>query len=37
MKHNEFDNETKYRLFRSVKEILHPAISKKNISNYIII
>ena len=37
MKHNEFDNEIKYRLFRSVKEILHPAISKRNISNYIIV
>lgn len=37
MKQNEFDNEIKYRLFRSVKEILHPAISKRNISNYIII
>ncbi len=37
MKQNEFDNEIKYRLFRSVKEILHPVISKKNISNYVII
>lgn len=37
MKQNEFDNETKYRLFRTVKEILHPSISKKNISDYNII
>ena len=33
MTKNEFDNEVKYRLFRSVQEILHPVISKKNISN----
>ena len=33
----EFDDEIKYRLFRSVKEILHPTISKKNVSNYKII
>ena len=31
---NEFDNDTKYKLFRSVREILHPTISKKNISDY---
>ncbi len=37
MKHNEFDDEIKYRLFRSVQEILHPSISKKNISDYKII
>ncbi len=36
MTNNEFDNEIKYRLYRSVKEILHPVISKRNISNYII-
>ena len=34
---NEFDKETKYGLFRSVQEILHPTISKKNISDYKII
>lgn len=34
---NDFDQEMKYKLFRSVKEILHPTISKKNISNYRII
>ena len=34
---NEFEKEEKYKLFRSVKEILHPTISKKNISNYKII
>ena len=34
---NEFDNEIKYRLYRTINEILHPTISKKNISNYKII
>ena len=34
---NEFDNDTKYRLFRTVREILHPTISKKNISDYIVV
>lgn len=34
---NEFDKEIKYKLFRSIKEILHPTISKKNISNYKIV
>lgn len=34
---NEFDKEEKYKLFRTVREILHPSISKKNISNYRII
>ena len=29
--------ETKYKLYRTVKEILHPTISKRNISNYRII
>lgn len=37
MKHNEFDNEEKYKLYRNVKDLLHPTISKKNISNYRII
>ena len=37
MKTNEFDSEIKYKLYRSVKEILHPTISKKNISDYKII
>lgn len=35
--HNEFAKEEKYKLYRTVKEILHPTISKKNISNYKII
>lgn len=34
---NEFDNDTKYRLYRTVREILHPTISKRNISDYVII
>lgn len=34
---NEFDGEIKYKLYRSVREILHPTISKRNISNYKII
>lgn len=37
MVQNEFDNEIMYKLFRTVTEILHPTISKKNISNYKII
>ena len=32
-----FDKEQKYKLYRSVYDILHPTISKKNISNYKII
>lgn len=34
---NEFDKENKYKLYRNVYEILHPTISKKNISDYKII
>ena len=34
---NDFEKETKYKLFRSVKELLHPTISKKNISDYRIV
>ena len=34
---NAFDNEIKYKLFRTIREILHPTISKKNISDYKII
>ena len=34
---NDFDKETKYKLFRSVTELLHPSISKKNISDYRIV
>ena len=34
---DEFDIETKYKLYRTVYEILHPTISKRNISNYKII
>ena len=37
MKHNEFDYEEKYKLYRNVVDLLHPTISKKNISNYRII
>ena len=37
MVNNEFDEEIKYKLFRTVNEILHPTISKKNISDYKII
>ena len=37
MKHCEFEKEEKYKLFRTVKELLHPTISKKNISDYKII
>lgn len=37
MINNEFDKEIKYKLFRTVNEILHPTISKKNISDYKII
>lgn len=34
---NKNEVETKYKLYRTVKEILHPTISKRNISNYRII
>lgn len=37
MKLNEFEKEEKYKLYRTVREILHPTISKRNISNYKII
>lgn len=36
MKQNEVKEE-KYKLYKTVREILHPSISKKNISNYKII
>ena len=36
MKDN-FDNLIKYRLYRDVKDLLHPSISKSNISNYEIV
>ena len=35
--HNEFGKEEKYKLYRKVSELLHPTISKKNISDYKII
>lgn len=35
--HKEFEKEEKYKLYRKVEEILHPTISKKNISDYKII
>lgn len=31
---NNFSNDAKYKLYRTVHEILHPTISKRNISNY---
>lgn len=34
MINKEFDKEIMYKLFRTVNEILHPTISKKNISDY---
>ena len=34
---NVFDSEITYKLYRTVGEILHPAISKKNLSDYRII
>ena len=34
---NAFEKEEIYKLYRTVREILHPTISKKNISNYKII
>ena len=37
MRHNEFDKDEKYKLYRDIKGILHPTISKKNISSYKII
>ena len=37
MKYNDFDQELKYRLYRTIPEIIHPTISKKNISDYKII
>ena len=37
MINKEFDKEIMYKLFRTVNEILHPTISKKNISDYKII
>lgn len=33
----EFEANEKYKLFRNVRDLLHPSISKKNISNYKII
>ena len=37
MNKNVFDNEETYKLYRNINEILHPSISKKNISDYKII
>lgn len=34
---NAFEKEERYKLYRTVREILHPTISKKNISEYKII
>ena len=37
MHNTNFDQIEKYRLYRNLKDIVHPTISKKNISNYKII
>lgn len=37
MKQDKKDTKEKYKLYKSVREVLHPTISKKNISNYKII
>ena len=37
MMHNEFDKDSKYKLYRNINGIMHPTISKKNISSYKII
>ena len=37
MKQNEFELGERYKLYRTVKELLHPTISKRNISNYKIV
>src|SRR5574344_915538 len=34
---NDFDDFERYKLYRDVYEIIHPTISKKNISNYKIV
>lgn len=34
---NVFDKEEKYKLYRSIREIIHPSISKMNISDYRIV
>ena len=34
---DDFGTEDTYKLYRTIYEILHPTISKKNISNYKII
>ena len=33
----EFDKEERYKLYRRVKDLTHPTISKKNISEYKIV
>ena len=37
MKTSSYSEEDKYKLYRTVYDIIHPSISKKNISNYKII
>lgn len=34
---DNFDNKLRYKLYRTIPEIVHPSISKKNISNYKIV
>ncbi|MBE6158197.1 MAG: hypothetical protein E7160_05365, partial [Firmicutes bacterium] len=36
-KNNNFGKDNKYKLYRTMYEIIHPTISKKNISNYRIV
>ena len=33
----DFDNEVRYKLYRTVKDLITPSISKVNISNYRIV
>ena len=34
---DNFENKVRYKLYRTIPEIIHPSISKKNISNYKIV
>ena len=36
-KTDEFDLDNKYKLYRNLYEVIHPTISKRNISEYKII
>lgn len=37
LRKTEFERDTKYKLYRKVSDIIHPSISKRNISNYKIV